>query len=347
MRRPADQVLERRYRRLLGCYPVGYRAANAEEMLGVAMARSASTPARRWPGLGEAVSLIVSGLGKRLGTAVTRDGLRDRIAWLDAATALTVLGPLLLAAATARTIGVDPRFGGVAYYLGVHARLWAVGQAVGWVMAALLAFLGLRRLAVLVALAGLASQAVRYALDPQGVPNAFLWMSVLAAVTAVAGLAALPGERRRVLSRHTMVVLAITAALPAAWPSVQLALTTWLPDGSGNSTAFLWTPLGSVTKVADVTLVVVGAIAMTVTVSRLRPAVRRRVLVALFPPLATFVLYGGFAVGSMRLGALAPYGMPPWEALIVVPVPCFAAGLLWLGRYEQMLRRIASEGAAS
>ena len=33
-----EQVLERRYRRLLACYPPGYRAAYGEEMLAVALA---------------------------------------------------------------------------------------------------------------------------------------------------------------------------------------------------------------------------------------------------------------------------------------------------------------------
>jgi hypothetical protein len=96
--------------------------------------------------------------------------------------------------------------------------------------------------------------------------------------------------------------------------------------------------------VADVVWIAVAAIALAVAVSRLRPAVRRRVMVAMFPPLATYLMYGGYVGGSFRLGTLAPSGLPPWAALIVVPVPCFAAGLLWLGRYERMLWRVAREG---
>jgi hypothetical protein len=56
-REPAVAALERRYRRLLGWYPHAYRAANADDMLGVALARSGS--GRRWPEPGEAVNLIV------------------------------------------------------------------------------------------------------------------------------------------------------------------------------------------------------------------------------------------------------------------------------------------------
>jgi len=40
-REPAAEALERRYRRLLAWYPHVYRAANADDMLGVALARSA------------------------------------------------------------------------------------------------------------------------------------------------------------------------------------------------------------------------------------------------------------------------------------------------------------------
>jgi hypothetical protein len=59
-RRSAGDVLERRYRGLLAWYPAGYRAANAAEMLGVALA--AAKPGQRRPGAAESASLIVSGI---------------------------------------------------------------------------------------------------------------------------------------------------------------------------------------------------------------------------------------------------------------------------------------------
>jgi hypothetical protein len=69
-------------------------------------------------------------------------------------------------------------------------------------------------------------------------------------------------------------------------------------------------------------------------------------MVAMFPVVVMYATYGGYAADSLRLGAITPFGWPPLAALIVVPVSCFAAGLLLLGRYERMLRRVASEGAA-
>jgi hypothetical protein len=60
--RPAPEaLLERRYRLLLTWYPADYRAANIEEMLGVALARA--TVGQRWPGAGEAANLVLSGQG--------------------------------------------------------------------------------------------------------------------------------------------------------------------------------------------------------------------------------------------------------------------------------------------
>jgi len=53
-------VLERRYRRLLRCYPPAHREFHREEMLGVLLA--AARPGQRTPGLGQAVNLAACGL---------------------------------------------------------------------------------------------------------------------------------------------------------------------------------------------------------------------------------------------------------------------------------------------
>ncbi len=92
----AAEALERRYRRLLAWYPAAYRAANADDMLGVALARSAS--GQRWPEPGEAVNLIVSGIGERLGGILPRPDQRDT------ASVLAIAGPVLLAATAGRTV---------------------------------------------------------------------------------------------------------------------------------------------------------------------------------------------------------------------------------------------------
>jgi hypothetical protein len=53
-------VLERRYRRLLRCYPPAHRALHREEMLGVLL--TAARPGQRTPGLRETVNLAACGL---------------------------------------------------------------------------------------------------------------------------------------------------------------------------------------------------------------------------------------------------------------------------------------------
>ena len=53
-------VLERRYRRLLGCYPPTHREFHREEMLGVLLA--GARPGQRAPGLRETVNLAACGL---------------------------------------------------------------------------------------------------------------------------------------------------------------------------------------------------------------------------------------------------------------------------------------------
>src|ERR1700722_20308250 len=87
----AAQALERRYRRLLAWYPADYRAANEQDMLGVALARYEL--GRRWPDVAEAVNVIASGVRARLGA-----GWRVP-AWRDAAAVVSILGPILLATA--------------------------------------------------------------------------------------------------------------------------------------------------------------------------------------------------------------------------------------------------------
>jgi hypothetical protein len=57
-------VLERRYRRLLRCYPPSHREFHREEMLGVLLATA--RPGQRTPGLGQTVNLAACGLAIRV-----------------------------------------------------------------------------------------------------------------------------------------------------------------------------------------------------------------------------------------------------------------------------------------
>ena len=56
-------ALERRYRRLLRCYPPGHRQVHREEMLGVLLATA--RPGQRAPGARQTVNLVACGLAIR------------------------------------------------------------------------------------------------------------------------------------------------------------------------------------------------------------------------------------------------------------------------------------------
>lgn len=357
MKASPQQVLERRLRRLLACYPAQYRAANASEMLGVALARAAD--GQRWPGVGEAASLVWSGLGKRLEFTVLRNERGDG-AWRDAAVVLTVLGPIVLAASAVRAIP----FGG-------HISWPAAGATAGWIVLAVLAWLGWRRITAIGALAGLAGSVVQYSVPGANGHARGWWTVILATAIAVAGLVsagqasagqasagqasagqASAGARPgRVLSGRATFVAAAAAAVPATSGAVLAALAAWRIGA--DHVPFTWSTPGVDTKLVDVIVTVLGGLVLTGVTFRLRGAVRRRIAVMLFPVLVTFLLSSGSLYGVVvtRLWFLEPQPplpvMPPSPAMIVVPLVCFAAGLIVLARHERMLRRVAQEGVVT
>src|ERR1700722_9448396 len=150
------------YRRVLACYPHASRAANADDMLGVALARSA--PGRRWPEPGEAVNLIVSGTGERLGGVLREPGRGDTAA------VLAIAGPLLLAAGAMRTMASPFLFTPAIPALVTPQRMLvtAVAFAVWWTLVALAGMLRWRRVAATGACLGLAGQVVLLVLAVSG-----------------------------------------------------------------------------------------------------------------------------------------------------------------------------------
>jgi hypothetical protein len=121
--------LERRYRRLLRCYPRGFRREHESEMLSVLMA-GAETQQER-PRLGEAADLIRSALWIRLRPGVPRSQptvfWAVRLMYLCAALKLLSV-PLLPVTHGSRTLPID-----IAIGWGVFALLaWAAGKGHHW-----------------------------------------------------------------------------------------------------------------------------------------------------------------------------------------------------------------------
>jgi hypothetical protein len=97
----SDAILERRYRRLLACYPAEHRRVYGEEMVGVLLA---STPkGQRRPDLADALAMFGGGLRVRLRGLVT--GAFDP-AWSNALALATLIVPALLAVLAWQQIGV-------------------------------------------------------------------------------------------------------------------------------------------------------------------------------------------------------------------------------------------------
>jgi hypothetical protein len=82
---PRDPALERRYQRLLRCYPPSHRAAHREEMLGVLLA--AARPGQRMPGASQTLNLVACGLAIRARRALTA------ASWQDALAILSLIAP--------------------------------------------------------------------------------------------------------------------------------------------------------------------------------------------------------------------------------------------------------------
>jgi hypothetical protein len=342
-REPAEEALERRYRRLLGWYPRAYRAANADDMLGVALARSA--PGRRWPEPGEAVNLIASGVAERLGGMLRRPDHRDTAA------VLAIAGPLLLAAGAMRIAASPFLFMPAIPALVTPQRMLvtAVAFATWWTLVALAGMLRWRRVAAAGACLGLAGQVVLLVLAVSANDGALMvayWQAAVALVTATSALGSLRSQRRP-LSWRAVAALAAAPAILAGWPAVEMAFITYtpVPGTSGTISDPFW---GSEGWLGD-GLFAVALILTLIAIATLRPAVRRRAAVLLLPAVVTTTLacwgFGGFVPGGPPIGLLT---LSPFQGrdLVLVPVIGVVAGFIGLRLYERLLRRREPEKAS-
>lgn len=336
-REPAAQALERRYRRLLAWYPAAYRAANADDMLGVALARSA--PGQRWPEPGEAVNLIVSGMGERLGGMLRQPDHRDTAA------VLAIAGPLLLAAAAVRTMASPFLFTPAVPVLAAPQQtLTAIAFAAWWTLVALAGMLRWRRVAATGACLGLAGQAVMLTLAVSGHAGALMvayWEAAVALVTAASALGSLRSQDRP-LSWRAATALTAAAAILAGWPAVEVATVTYSPITANSGT--ISDPLSGIAGWLNDGLFATILILMLAAIAALRPAVRRRAAVLLLPAFVTTALacwgFRGFLPDGLPFGLLmlSPF---QWQVLVLVPVIGVVAGLIGLRSYELLLRRRA------
>jgi hypothetical protein len=225
-------ALERRYRRLIACYPAKHRGTYGEEMVGVLLASAA--PGQRRPGLADTIDVIAGAWRVRLRGALTA---APDAGWRDALAVTSLIAPLLLIVlALGQNLGwlADLLWHSLASSPGVLRVLLG---PISLLIPLALGLLGLRRTAALATAILMPWVTVQAALGDRLQEPRFAAYLVLLAVQALA-LTASPGLRAglRLLSGKAIVLtipwLAATACagqiVPTHYPvplvTAQLAI---------------------------------------------------------------------------------------------------------------------------
>jgi hypothetical protein len=330
----SQEILERRYRRLLACYPPAYRAAYGEEMLAVAMA--AAGPGRRWPDPGEAADLIFTGLRRRLGSV--RPASLDP-AWRDAGGIAAVIGPIAMAAFAAAPL---PGTDGWRYF--TPASFSGIIVAALWFVVAVAGMLRWRRFALAgscVLSAGLIYELARGAARDPYEFGALWWKVVFAALIAGSALLALK-SKQRLLSWRAATATAVIAMLLAVLPAIQGQLR----PGAWGAASF--TEMNSYMQLQTSlhqALPAGLALVLLVVVARQKAGVRSRLMIMLVAAAATFAVDMAAFSGILSIEDPlnnSPLGPGWWQSpavLVAVPVLCFAFGATCLTRDERRPHR--------
>lgn len=214
--------LERRYRRLLACYPRDHRERHGEEMLAVLLAGAGD---RKRPSRAEVVDLLCGAVRLHLRRAVAADGGIDH---RDVLAIVSLLAPVaLLAGATTalHELGWWIKAGALSQLLapaGVPGPLWLRQLPDApvwgiWLVVAVGAVAGWRRVAVVAAWLGMAG----FVLLLTAAPSQHWWLGpdagwVLLGAVATGGLTWSPGPSRgRALAGRWAIPVMAVAVLGA------------------------------------------------------------------------------------------------------------------------------------
>jgi hypothetical protein len=321
-------VLERRYRRLLGCYPPTHREFHREEMLGVLLATA--RPGQRTPGLGQAVNLAACGLAIRV---------RRIPGWLAAGAGQDALAVVSLIAPAVVLILLALGRGAQASTAAARVPFWTqvllVPSLGGWVVV-MIAWLAV----VLLGLADCREAAAVIA----SISLTLAWLAVLTAgvqQSVSGGLVQFLG-----LAGDVPVVLASLAACSLVFspgPLRGLAIVGWRRAClmiAGLSAGFGFPSIVQLVHPAapsgDLAFRLLGvlAIALAVAVTRVRGPVGRRVagLVAagLLPSLAVTIPLVDYPGG---------WDLAAWLVILVVAVLVWPVAIVsWRGRVRRASR---------
>jgi len=334
-------ALERRYRRLLRCYPPSHRALHREEMLGVLL--DTARPGQRTPGLRQAVNLAACGLAirvRRIPGWLAADAGQDALAVVSLITPalvviLLVLEQAAMNAATSARVPVwvppwqmfllPPSFG------------QSVVVMIAWLAVVLLGLAGLRRTAAAIAsisltfaLLALLAQVTAF-MGPSNDSSGGLGLllsqflpfgnvPVVLASLAACSLALSPGPRRGLAivgwRRACLMIAGLSAGF--GFPAIVQLVDPAAPAGDLH---FRQGDIRDILVTGDLAFCLLGvlAIAVAVAVTCVRVPVGRRVagLVAtgLLPSLAVTIFL-----------RIPPPGVPVVFLVLVSPL---AAVLVW------------------
>jgi len=323
-------VLERRYLRLLRCYPPTHREFHREEMLGVLLA--AARPGQRTPGLGQAVNLAACGLAirvRRIPGWLAADAGQDALAVVSLIAPAVVFILLALGwGAQAATAAARVPFWSQVLLVPPSLGEWVVVM-IAWLAVVLLGLTGSRGAAAAIAsisltLAWLAvlTAGVQQSVSPPGGLVQFLGSArvvpVFLASLAACSLVFSPGPRRGLAivgwRRACFMIAGLSAGFGFPW-IVQLAD----PAAPVGDLAFR--------------LLGVLAIAVAVAVTRVRSPVGRRVagLVAtgLLPTLAVTIPLVDYPGG---------WDLVPLLVILLAVLVWPVAIVSWLGRVRRASR---------
>jgi hypothetical protein len=330
-------ALERRYRRLLRCYPPSHREIHREEMLGVLLATA--RPGQRTPGLRQTVNLAVCGLAirvRRIPGWLAADAGQDALAVVGLITPAVVFILLVLqqAAMNAATSARVP----------LWAPVWepfpflsSFGESVvvmiAWLAVVLLGLTGLRRTAAAIAsisltftLLALLTAIMRPIIDSSGGIGQLLVLilpfgdvPVVLASLAACSLALSPGPRRGLAivgwRRACLMIAGLSAGF--GFPAIVQLVDPAAPMGDLH-----FRLLGGQDALApgdlEFRLLGVLAIAVAVAVTCVRVPVGRRV--------AGLVATG--LLPSLAFTIPIPIPLPDVPAVFLVPM-LLAAVLVW------------------
>jgi hypothetical protein len=338
--------LTRRYRRLLGSYPREHRDFYGDEMIGVLMSKTTPDQGRIDPR--EAVSLIGSGLRQRLRAAWPASYGPH---WRGAVAAFAFLAATALAAMSGYAVAASLAPAPEPFPFTMAVSKHEVTLAVGWTLVAVSTRIGRLRLAAAIAALSILVQVVAIAGRYDDDPSQFVtyWWQVVLAGTVAAALAAITlagsGDRAPALDLRPTIAVAIAAALAVLAPIVEselVVVTATGPNSSAVSSRLpFWIAMPGVAGPAEAIAVLGQLIVLVMVVLRLRPPLRRRVVLLSLPTASIAALvavgFGGFLASSPRFTPPVHLVAPQWTALTALPLLTFAMGLWLLTRYERKL----------